>query len=210
MWQRNREEPGKSSSAQKPRTSGSIGLPRQSLMAARSNRRSQLSDWRKVTAARHRISNRWHICSACSDVAGWSDNAETCRCLQARSSLVRSEWCLEFRRRSAGQRVRSRMATRIYERVFLALKLSIFRRTRPCHSAGRLSATSAVKGLGLVDLRELSRRFRCIRCGMKQAKIVVRRRSEGLTGTDFDRKSQLSHVRFEKPLRTCSACPEES
>jgi hypothetical protein len=42
-----------------------------------------------------------------------------------------------------------------------------------CHSTRTLSATSAVKGLGLVDLKGLPRRLRCIRCGMKQAQIVV-------------------------------------
>jgi len=42
-----------------------------------------------------------------------------------------------------------------------------------CRSARTLSATSAVKGLGLVDLRGVSRRFRCLRCGFKAAQIVV-------------------------------------
>jgi hypothetical protein len=42
-----------------------------------------------------------------------------------------------------------------------------------CHSARTLSGNAAVKALGLVNLRGLSRRFRCIRCGMKAAKIVV-------------------------------------
>jgi hypothetical protein len=42
-----------------------------------------------------------------------------------------------------------------------------------CLSARTLSANAAVKGLGLVDLRGTSRRFRCLRCGMKSARIVV-------------------------------------
>lgn len=42
-----------------------------------------------------------------------------------------------------------------------------------CHSARTLSGSSAVKGLGIVPLSGLSRRFRCIRCGFKQARIVV-------------------------------------
>ena len=42
-----------------------------------------------------------------------------------------------------------------------------------CHSARTLSATSAVRGLGLVELRGVARRFRCLRCGMKVARIVV-------------------------------------
>jgi hypothetical protein len=42
-----------------------------------------------------------------------------------------------------------------------------------CHSTRTLSANAAVKGLGLVEIRGVSRRFRCIRCGMKAAKIVV-------------------------------------
>lgn len=42
-----------------------------------------------------------------------------------------------------------------------------------CHSARTLSSTAAVTGLGLVELGSLARRFRCIRCGKKEAKIVV-------------------------------------
>jgi len=42
-----------------------------------------------------------------------------------------------------------------------------------CQSSRTLSANAAVKGLGLVELRGASRRFRCLRCGMKQARIVV-------------------------------------
>lgn len=42
-----------------------------------------------------------------------------------------------------------------------------------CHSTRTLSANAAVKGLGLVDLKGLGRRFRCIRCGMKAAKVIV-------------------------------------
>jgi hypothetical protein len=42
-----------------------------------------------------------------------------------------------------------------------------------CYSTRTLSSNAAVKGLGLVDLRGLSRRFRCIRCGMKAARVAV-------------------------------------
>jgi hypothetical protein len=42
-----------------------------------------------------------------------------------------------------------------------------------CQSTRTLSANAAVKGLGLAEIRGVSRRFRCIRCGMKAAKIVV-------------------------------------
>jgi hypothetical protein len=42
-----------------------------------------------------------------------------------------------------------------------------------CQSSRTLSASSAVKGLGFVDLRGVSRRFRCQRCGMKQARVKV-------------------------------------
>lgn len=42
-----------------------------------------------------------------------------------------------------------------------------------CHSSRTLSANAAVKGLGLVDLRKVAPRFRCIRCGMKLAKLTV-------------------------------------
>jgi len=42
-----------------------------------------------------------------------------------------------------------------------------------CHSARTLSATAAVKGLGLVAIKGAARRFRCIRCGFKAAKILV-------------------------------------
>jgi hypothetical protein len=42
-----------------------------------------------------------------------------------------------------------------------------------CYSARTLSATAALKGLGFVELRRVSRRFRCLRCGMKMAKVVV-------------------------------------
>jgi hypothetical protein len=42
-----------------------------------------------------------------------------------------------------------------------------------CHSARTLSSKAAVTGVGLVNLSDLSKRFRCIRCGRKQAKIVV-------------------------------------
>jgi hypothetical protein len=42
-----------------------------------------------------------------------------------------------------------------------------------CHSTRTLTATSAVKGLGLVELKGLAKRFRCLRCGMKQAKLIV-------------------------------------
>jgi hypothetical protein len=42
-----------------------------------------------------------------------------------------------------------------------------------CQSTRTLSANAAAKGLGLVDLKGVSRRFRCLRCGMKAARIVV-------------------------------------
>ena len=42
-----------------------------------------------------------------------------------------------------------------------------------CNSARTLSAMAAVKGLGLVDFRSASKRFRCLRCGKKEAKVVV-------------------------------------
>lgn len=42
-----------------------------------------------------------------------------------------------------------------------------------CGSARTLNAKAAVKGLGSVELRGASRRFRCLRCGFKQATIKV-------------------------------------
>jgi hypothetical protein len=42
-----------------------------------------------------------------------------------------------------------------------------------CGSSRTLCAKAAIKGLGLVDLRGASRRFRCIRWGMKQARLSV-------------------------------------
>jgi hypothetical protein len=42
-----------------------------------------------------------------------------------------------------------------------------------CSSSRTLSANAAVKGLGLVELRGGARRFRCLRCGMKAAKLTV-------------------------------------
>ena len=42
-----------------------------------------------------------------------------------------------------------------------------------CHASRTLSANAAVKGLGLIHLRGASRRFRCLLCGMKAARIVV-------------------------------------
>lgn len=42
-----------------------------------------------------------------------------------------------------------------------------------CHSARTLSAMAAVKALGMVPLQAVARRFRCLRCGMKQARVVV-------------------------------------
>ena len=42
-----------------------------------------------------------------------------------------------------------------------------------CSSTRTLSAKAAVKGLGLVEIRGAAKRFRCIRCGVKAAKLVV-------------------------------------
>ena len=42
-----------------------------------------------------------------------------------------------------------------------------------CHSAHTLTALAAVDRLGVVNMRGLSARFRCSRCGMKQAKVSV-------------------------------------
>lgn len=42
-----------------------------------------------------------------------------------------------------------------------------------CSSTRTLSANAALKGVGLVDLKGVSKHFRCIRCGMKAARIVV-------------------------------------
>lgn len=42
-----------------------------------------------------------------------------------------------------------------------------------CRSTRTLSANGAAKALGLVELRGAATRFRCTRCGMKCAKIVV-------------------------------------
>ena len=42
-----------------------------------------------------------------------------------------------------------------------------------CGSSRTLSAKACPKALGLVDLRGISRRFRCLRCGMKQARVHV-------------------------------------
>jgi len=42
-----------------------------------------------------------------------------------------------------------------------------------CRSSRTLSATAAVKGLGLVQLGGVARRFRCLRCGMKAARVEV-------------------------------------
>ena len=42
-----------------------------------------------------------------------------------------------------------------------------------CGSSRTLSAKATLKAVGVADLKGLSRRFRCVRCGMKQAKVVV-------------------------------------
>jgi hypothetical protein len=42
-----------------------------------------------------------------------------------------------------------------------------------CRSARTLSGAAAVKGLGLVALKGAARRFRCLRCGMKTARVEV-------------------------------------
>lgn len=42
-----------------------------------------------------------------------------------------------------------------------------------CHASRTLSANAAVKGLGLAELRGAGRRFRCLRCGMKAARLTV-------------------------------------
>jgi hypothetical protein len=42
-----------------------------------------------------------------------------------------------------------------------------------CRSTRTLSATAACRGLGMIDLKGVSRRFRCLRCGFKQARVMV-------------------------------------
>jgi hypothetical protein len=42
-----------------------------------------------------------------------------------------------------------------------------------CGSSRTLSANGAVKGLGLVPIKGTAKRFRCIRCGMKKARVSV-------------------------------------
>jgi hypothetical protein len=42
-----------------------------------------------------------------------------------------------------------------------------------CSATRTLTAEAAAKGLGKVELRCAAKRFRCLRCGMKAAKIVV-------------------------------------
>jgi hypothetical protein len=42
-----------------------------------------------------------------------------------------------------------------------------------CQSSRTLSANSAVKGLGLVVIKGVAKRFRCMSCGTKQARVTV-------------------------------------
>ena len=42
-----------------------------------------------------------------------------------------------------------------------------------CQSSRTLSANAAVKGLGLVVIKGVAKRFRCMRCGTKQARVTV-------------------------------------
>ena len=42
-----------------------------------------------------------------------------------------------------------------------------------CRSSRTLNARETLEALGVVDLKGLSRRFRCSRCGMKQARVAV-------------------------------------
>jgi len=42
-----------------------------------------------------------------------------------------------------------------------------------CGSSRTLSAKACLKALGLVHLRRVPRRFRCLRCGMKAARTAV-------------------------------------
>jgi len=42
-----------------------------------------------------------------------------------------------------------------------------------CGNARTLSGMTALKALGNAPLRGASRRFRCLRCGFKQARITV-------------------------------------
>jgi ribosomal protein L44E len=42
-----------------------------------------------------------------------------------------------------------------------------------CHSSRTLSGAAAVASLRLVELGNVAKRFRCTRCGMKAAKIMV-------------------------------------
>jgi hypothetical protein len=42
-----------------------------------------------------------------------------------------------------------------------------------CGSSRTFSASAAVKGLGSRELRGSARRFRCLRCGFKQARLTV-------------------------------------
>jgi hypothetical protein len=42
-----------------------------------------------------------------------------------------------------------------------------------CHSARTFSGAAAVASLRLVELRNVAKRFRCVRCGMKAAKVMV-------------------------------------
>jgi hypothetical protein len=64
-----------------------------------------------------------------------------------------------------------------------------------CGSSRTLSASTAVKGLGMVPIRGTAKRFRCVRCGMKQARVSVlpplSRRLDDSTGTHLQRRKLL-------------------